>query len=113
MASSQSIVESLSKPMPAPGDQDYFSLSLSTQVPTPKSEPTHKEKIDKVDPDPSTRQDSPLILLVDDNHINISLLVAFMKKLGLGYLTAHNGQEALASFIQNYSRIRIVLMGRS
>ncbi|PYH67204.1 uncharacterized protein BO88DRAFT_406398 [Aspergillus vadensis CBS 113365] len=104
---SQPVVESLGKPVPAPGYQDILSLSLSTQVLTPKSEPTHKEK---VDPDPSTWQDSPLVLLVDDNHINISLLVAFTRKLGLGYLTAYNGQEALALFNRYYSRIRIVLM---
>ncbi|KAJ5599354.1 hypothetical protein N7450_000421 [Penicillium hetheringtonii] len=60
--------------------------------------------------DSSARQDSPLVLLVDDNSINMSLLIAFMKKLKFDYLTAQNGQEALDVFTENSSRVCLVLM---
>ncbi|KAJ5578886.1 hypothetical protein N7450_007753 [Penicillium hetheringtonii] len=58
----------------------------------------------------SARQDSPLVLLVDDNSINMSLLVTFMKKLKVDYLTAQNGQEALDIFTENSSRVCLILM---
>lgn len=37
-------------------------------------------------------------LLVDDNPINLKILSAYLKKLGQGYRTATNGQEALDAY---------------
>ncbi|KFY07765.1 hypothetical protein V492_06843 [Pseudogymnoascus sp. VKM F-4246] len=44
-------------------------------------------------PDPFSK-----FLLVDDNHINLKVLSAYMKKLGLEYDTAMNGKEAVDLF---------------
>lgn len=88
--------------------------SSSTSAPTipltPDSNPTPTEKINP-HPHTQTEGESTIVLLVDDNDINMSLLVAFMKKLRLDYLTVRNGQEALDRFKKHPHQIRVVLMG--
>lgn len=107
---SKSDTESLGRPVSLPKTQDYFSqpsfAQMHMQTPAPPSE-------QQFGIPSSARQESPLVLLVDDNPINMSLLVAFMKKLKLNYLTAQNGQEALDIFTENSSRVCLVLMGSS
>lgn len=46
---------------------------------------------------------APHLLLVDDNHINLQLLVMFMKKHKFPYQEAMNGQEALDKYIEHSS----------
>ncbi|KAM0083808.1 hypothetical protein ACKRZS_004014 [Fusarium odoratissimum] len=43
---------------------------------------------------------APKILLVEDNHINLKILAAYMKKLLLNYDTAVNGKEAVEKYIK-------------
>jgi len=56
--------------------------------------------------------DTPHVLLVDDNRINLQLLVMFMKKHRFSYAEAQNGQEALDAYIASCSsrRFDFVLM---
>uniref|UniRef100_A0A0B7K6R3 histidine kinase n=1 Tax=Bionectria ochroleuca TaxID=29856 RepID=A0A0B7K6R3_BIOOC len=49
-------------------------------------------------------------LLVDDNDINIKVLSALMRKLGIDYQTARNGKEALDVFSQNPGAYICILM---
>ncbi|KAH9885944.1 hsp90-like protein [Xylariomycetidae sp. FL2044] len=52
----------------------------------------------------------PAYLLVDDNAINLKILGAYMKKLGLKYDTASNGLEAFELFKKSQGRYRYILM---
>lgn len=107
---SKSNEESLGRHVPLPKAQDYFSHVSSSQMHGQTPAPTGEEELGIGS---SARQDSPLVLLVDDNSINMALLIAFMKKLKLGYLTAQDGQEAFDIFTENSSRVCLVLMGKS
>jgi CheY-like chemotaxis protein len=49
-------------------------------------------------------------LLVDDNHINLKLLSAYMKKMGLKYQIAMNGKEALDTFAERPQDYACILM---
>ncbi|OAA62084.1 histidine kinase [Akanthomyces lecanii RCEF 1005] len=49
-------------------------------------------------------------LLVDDNHINIKVLAAYMKKLNIEYDTAVNGREAVELFCKTEKQYNCVLM---
>jgi CheY-like chemotaxis protein len=49
-------------------------------------------------------------LLVDDNHINIKVLSAYMKKSGLDYETAMDGQDALDCFSKSPLAYSCILM---
>ncbi|VUC28691.1 unnamed protein product [Clonostachys rosea] len=49
-------------------------------------------------------------LLVDDNDINIKVLSALMRKLGIDYQTARNGKEALDIFSQSPGAYICILM---
>ncbi|KAK5996372.1 Peroxide stress-activated histidine kinase mak1 [Cladobotryum mycophilum] len=49
-------------------------------------------------------------LLVDDNHINLKVLSAYMKKLGLEFDTAMNGKEAVDLFCPHPCAYSCVLM---
>ena len=88
---------------------DNCSLVSPTALCTPEAEHPPPELNDSQS---SAQPNSPTILLVDDNDVNLRLLVAFMKKLRYKYVTAQNGQEAVDSFKENHSQIAIVLMGR-
>jgi CheY-like chemotaxis protein len=50
------------------------------------------------------------ILLVDDNHINLKVLSAYMVKLGHEYELASNGRKALDFYMQNSAHIAGILM---
>lgn len=93
-------------------DEDYFSIVAPALAPSPE---VGRSPANERTPQPlsSTPRTPFTVLLVDDNDINISLLVAYMKKLGLDYIVAQNGQEALVSFKACFSRIRIILMGKA
>lgn len=49
-------------------------------------------------------------LIVDDNNINLKVMSAYMKKLGLDYRTAMNGKEALDAFTQDPCSWSCILM---
>jgi CheY-like chemotaxis protein len=52
-------------------------------------------------------------LLVDDNHINLKVLSAYMGKLGLAHATAVNGLEAVEAYAADPGRFAAVLMDLS
>lgn len=98
------------EPKSSPGDEDYFSALSPASATTPGA-----GRAGEINPHASTptRKKPLTILLVDDNKINISLLVAFMKRLNLDYITAQNGQEAFDRFKEFSLHIRVILMGKS
>jgi CheY-like chemotaxis protein len=49
-------------------------------------------------------------LLVDDNQINLRMLIAFAKKMGSPYVTAHNGAEAVERYTKLPQECRCILM---
>ncbi|CAM1505895.1 Fc.00g115320.m01.CDS01 [Cosmosporella sp. VM-42] len=49
-------------------------------------------------------------LLVDDNCINLKILSSYMKRLGLEYNTAANGQEAVDAYVKNPRGYTCILM---
>lgn len=88
-------------------DKDYFSLIAAG------SPEVEASLLNKTNSPASSRPEGPFtVLLVDNNHINISLLVAYIKKLGLDYITTQNGQQALNRFKESYFEIRIILIGK-
>ncbi|KAL4974489.1 hypothetical protein BDW66DRAFT_139917 [Aspergillus desertorum] len=54
--------------------------------------------------------DSPSVLLVEDNPINLDILVAYTKKEGWSSTTAQNGLEAFEKFQENPSRFALVII---
>ncbi|KAM0327619.1 hypothetical protein ACHAQA_005912 [Verticillium albo-atrum] len=52
-------------------------------------------------------------LLVDDNHINLKVLSAYMSKLQLPYVAAVNGQEAVDAYLENPARFAAIFMDLS
>jgi CheY-like chemotaxis protein len=64
----------------------------------------------------SPQEDEPVIshtLIVDDNLLNRRLLVAFMKKNGLQFQQASNGQEALNMYQEGPRKFDVILMDMS
>ncbi|QIW96615.1 hypothetical protein AMS68_002133 [Peltaster fructicola] len=53
------------------------------------------------------------VLLVEDNHINMKLLIALLRKLRLPYQCAVNGREAVDLYRQEHSSFSLVLMDMS
>ena len=51
-----------------------------------------------------------MALLVDDNLINLRLLAAFMKKIGVPCQQATNGQEAVDAYIASPESFMVVFM---
>lgn len=49
------------------------------------------------------------VLLVEDNPINLKILCAIIKKLGLRYQTATNGQEAVEAYKRKPSQCKYIL----
>ncbi|KAJ4020355.1 hypothetical protein NW761_014691 [Fusarium oxysporum] len=49
-------------------------------------------------------------LLVDDNHINLMMLIAFCKKMKKPYITANNGAEAVAQYTKSSQNCKCILM---
>ncbi|KAJ0164351.1 Peroxide stress-activated histidine kinase mak1 [Colletotrichum tanaceti] len=58
---------------------------------------------------PSIRNMAIQFLLVEDNPINLKILSTYMRKLGLGFNTAVNGQEAVDAYKRNPSECRCIL----
>lgn len=50
------------------------------------------------------------MLLVDDNHINLKLMSAYMGKLGRTYEAVTNGKEALDAYTQNLGHFAGIIM---
>lgn len=80
-----------------------------------QTEQTHPLVPDKEGEQPSSNEPAKQptankILLVDDNHINLKVLKAYMKKLGREFETATNGKEAVDAFTQNPEQFAGVLM---
>ncbi|KAH7186067.1 uncharacterized protein B0J16DRAFT_343168 [Fusarium flagelliforme] len=85
-------------PQPNPDDTSRATPAAAAsegavQPPT-KSPPTAQ---DSVDPD----NHAPRMLLVEDNHINLKILIAYMKKLQIRYDKALNGKEAVEKYTQS------------
>ncbi|KAM0491823.1 hypothetical protein ACHAP8_010327 [Fusarium lateritium] len=53
---------------------------------------------------------TPKVLLVEDNHINLKILAAYMKKLKLEYDTAVNGKEAVEKYTQSPNDFICILL---
>lgn len=49
-------------------------------------------------------------LLVDDNHINLKVLSAYMSKLGQAYEAVKNGKEAIDAYMANPAKYAAILM---
>ncbi|ESZ97843.1 4MPY, histidine kinase-group I protein [Sclerotinia borealis F-4128] len=54
--------------------------------------------------------DKPIALLVEDNPINMKLLVACIKKLGMQYYCAVNGQEAVSHYKKAKKKPEVIFM---
>lgn len=101
------------------------AASVSTeQIPTPSREDAEQAEAHEPSQPPAAQEERPpsvpgeageedtvkKILLVDDNHINLRVLSAYMGKLGQAYETAMNGQEAVNTYIQGPERFVGILM---
>ncbi|KAK5995104.1 Hybrid signal transduction histidine kinase A [Cladobotryum mycophilum] len=83
------------------------SLAPSTQT-APPEQGTVAESGVLVEPsEPITREK---ILLVDDNHINLKVLSAYMGRLKHSYETATNGKEAVDKYLQHPYQFKCILM---
>ncbi|KAI4681792.1 uncharacterized protein J4E84_007388 [Alternaria hordeiaustralica] len=101
MKSMQSAMESLDSDSPRPVAP---STAGSTVAQASVTSPT------------SPQEDDPVIshtLIVDDNPLNRRLLVAFMKKNGLQFDQASNGQEAVDKYREGPRKYDVILMDMS
>lgn len=106
-----------STPRRPPLDRDPSS-SQSTTSPTDDesvfsdSKPGQTGGLSTTDESPMSEAPDPFnkFLLVDDNHINLKVLSTYMKKLGIEYSTAMNGQEAVDLFCGPGEQYSCVLM---
>lgn len=62
------------------------------------------------DNDDTVESETRKILLVDDNHINLKILSAFMGKLGRPYEIAVNGKEAVDAYTARPAQYDAILM---
>lgn len=97
---------------------------LREQTPTlAREDDAERAEAGELSQPPATQDERPLseggaaeedtvkkILLVDDNHINLRVLSAYMGKLGRAYETAMNGQEAVNAYVQRPERFAGILM---
>ena len=61
------------------------------------------------DPVPPENGDGQSILLVDDEEAVLTAMAHLLDEHGYKVLTAHNGKEALATFVANRSQVRLVV----
>lgn len=66
---------------------------------------------DSIDSSASPMISPPRALLVEDNEINLRLLVRYMRKLGVDYVTTVNGLEALNIYRAAPDQFDVILMG--
>ncbi|CCF43984.1 histidine kinase [Colletotrichum higginsianum] len=71
-----------------------------------QGKPAPRPKISKT---PSIQNVAVQFLLVEDNPINLKILSTYMRKLGLGFNTAINGQQAVEAYKRNPSECRYIL----
>ncbi|KFY66240.1 hypothetical protein V496_02137 [Pseudogymnoascus sp. VKM F-4515 (FW-2607)] len=88
-----------------PTDDDDTSVFSDVKDDTLANSTTPNESPTSESPNPFAK-----FLLVDDNHINLKVLSAYMKKLGLQYDIAMNGREAVDLFCLPVSTYSCVLM---
>lgn len=83
-------------------------------VPKPLASSSRMEEGDKATDSSQADMSKPVskdkMLLVDDNHINLKVLSAYMGKLGRSYEAVTNGKEALDSYTANPGQFIGVLM---
>ncbi|KAI9774973.1 MAG: hypothetical protein M1840_000189 [Geoglossum simile] len=92
--------ERLNAPQPSSSEPVAVKqLSAGIAIPTTPVSVTSQAPGPVMDVDKRTRQ-RPTLLLVEDNHINLRLLVAFAQKNRFDYETAENGLMAL-QMVQN------------
>lgn len=84
--------------------------SPSRSIVSPTTEYSLLETVDTTAAADEPESPKPQYLLVDDNPINLKILSAYMRKLGLAYQTATNGQEAVDIFVRDPSRCRCIFM---
>ncbi|KAI4652412.1 hypothetical protein J4E93_002614 [Alternaria ventricosa] len=116
----------MSSPPPQPQQQSYpftptksmqntmESLSLTSPEPVAPSTAGSTSVQHSLTSPP--QEEEPLIshtLIVDDNVLNRRLLVAFMKKHGLQFEQAANGQEALDKYQEEARKFDVILMDMS
>lgn len=98
--------------------EELASLALDSRL-TPRNEhppelPNLNGSLTTPEPDRpvSVRRytEKDTFLLVDDNHVNLKVLAAYMAKLKLAYVTAVNGKEALDTYIEKPGRFAAILM---
>ncbi|KAM4054577.1 histidine kinase-, DNA gyrase b-, and HSP90-like ATPase domain-containing protein [Hirsutella rhossiliensis] len=87
------------------------------RLPTNAADPAMDSEIQTqsaAEPEPPTPNGMPRfslsILVVDDNHINLKILSAHMRKLGRAYETVVNGKEAVDAYTQNPTHWAGILM---
>ncbi|MCL9776693.1 ATP-binding protein [Vibrio methylphosphonaticus] len=72
------------------------------------------EQVDEIEPtETQTNADagsSAKILIVEDNKVNQQIVTINLNKLGINYLVANDGQEALAIYQQQHDQIGLILM---
>lgn len=133
--STESLLTLAIRPSMRQGDDSPDSASQSpessdsTPLTTPASEPTSTESLftpsaspiaedlevppPPAQPVPAASPSTPPtcdFLLVDDNPINLKILCVYMKKLGCGYSTATDGQDALDNVKANPGLYKCILM---
>ncbi|KAJ4258963.1 hypothetical protein NW762_008051 [Fusarium torreyae] len=89
----------VSEPLPSASPAKNNSGSSGTSQQRLRDLPTGKNMLAPSEPD-EARGTPKKFLLVDDNHINLKILSAFMKKLQLVYDTATNGKDAVDKYTQ-------------
>ncbi|KAJ4389288.1 hypothetical protein N0V93_006753 [Gnomoniopsis smithogilvyi] len=108
-ADSDAVIDSLSELDALPASPQHSDLSPLLEMsemlqvpPTPPISPPRSM------PPPSTPKIE--FLLVDDNHINLKILSAYLHKLGLSYQTATNGREAVDVFVRDPTQCKCIFM---
>lgn len=82
------------------------SSNLSGNVPI---DPFLNDRI-AVDTKSNVSETPKKFLLVDDNHVNLKILAAYMKKMQLTYDTATNGKEAVDQYTQSPQSYACILL---
>lgn len=98
-----SLPETLPKHVPSPrtSTDDLNMQSSRTSAADPDSSGTHVPPADS----PATK--IPMLLLVDDNHVNLKLLATFANKHGYPHLTAQNGRIAFDAFVSAHANLSL------
>ncbi|KAK0386726.1 hypothetical protein NLU13_6561 [Sarocladium strictum] len=96
-----------------PYSQHHGMVRIKNELPAspqiiPRGPNTEEEKQHAASPE--THDGPGHYLLVDDNHINLKVLSAYMTKMGQAYTTATNGKEAVDAYAEDPSRYVGILM---